>query len=115
MFIIILLFDIFIYGVTLVSEWTFFLAFLHKSEIWLLKVNLESNLTPKNFSVTVFYNKIFYSYIDGVVCANTWHLITLLSSRLSLNHLNNLVEFSSKDLTAPSMLFALTYDVLSLA
>ena len=46
--------------------------------------------------------------------AGKWHLSALLFIRLSLSHLNNLVEVSSKDLTS-FILFALTYDVLSSA
>ena len=45
------IFEIFVYAVTLASAWTVLLAFfLHKSEIWLLKVSLWSNLTPESFS-----------------------------------------------------------------
>ena len=45
----------------------------------------------------------------------TFISITFFTSRLSLNHLNNLVEASSIDLKVPFMLFARTYEVLSSA
>ena len=38
-------------------------------------------------------------------------LVSITFIRLSLDHLNNLVEASSKDLTTPSMLYVVTYSV----
>ena len=58
------------YGATAASAWTFLLAFLHMSEILLLKVSLWSNLTPKILAVITFYIKMFYPYIDSIVFAN---------------------------------------------
>lgn len=91
------------YGVTLANVWNFLLKFLHKPEIWLLKVSLLSNLNSKRFlTAFIFYIKIFYSCINSVVSDDyKWYLSALLFVRLSLNHLNSIVEASSTDLTIP--------------
>ena len=115
---IIRLFEMFIYGVTLDSGWTFLLAFLqsvrYDIEIEILKVSLWSNLTPKSFSQSPFFISKFSALLLTVlfVLNNERHLPALLFIKLSLNHLTNLVDASSKDLTNPSMLFVLRYGVL---
>ena len=49
------------------------------------------------------------------VLTNKLHLPALVFMRSSLSHLNNLRKAFGKDLTTLSMLFALTYGVLSRA
>ena len=113
-------FEIFIYRFTLSTAWIFLLGFLHNSELWLLKVSLRSNLAAKkqlSFSQWLFFiSKIFYySYNNSVVCANELIILAaLIFIRLSLKDLNNSVEASFKDLTTSSMLFVLSYGVLTL-
>ena len=74
---------------TLISEWTFLLAFLYKPEMWLLKLSLWSSLTPESFSQWLFFISKFSTLVLTIlfVLTNEWHLLILCFIRLSLNYL----------------------------
>ena len=93
----------------------FWLALLHKSVLCWSNLSLESNLTPKSFSQSLFFIlKLFtFKFTTWLVLTRKWHLATLPFKRLFSNHLNRDIEACSTDFITSSTFLAERYGVSS--
>ena len=75
------------------------------------------NLTPNNFSQSLFSieNSPIFIFVFSLVLANKWHLSGLPLNKLSLNHLNKLLDAFSRESIKSLLLFADINGVLSSA
>ena len=92
-------FDKFMKGVILTITCVFMLALLQKSVICWLNLSLESNLTPKSFSQSLFFSlKVFtFKLTSWLVLTIKWHLSALPFERLFSNHPNRDTEARWRD------------------
>ena len=87
---------------------------LHKFVICWSNLTLESNLTPKRFSQSLFFIlKLFtFKLTSWLVLTRKCQLSVLLSKRLFSNHLNRDIEACSRDSITSSTFLAERYGLL---
>ena len=106
---------IFIKGAILANTLIFLLAFLHVSQTWQSNISLLPILTLNNFSQSLFSieNSPIFIFVFSLVLTNKSHLSGLALNKLSLNHLNELLDAFSRESIKSSILFADVNSVLS--